>query len=268
MFLASTNDHKKLLVLLNPKSGPGRGRELFQQRIHPILSEAEKPYDVHITKYPNYAREFVKTRDIYQWNGIICVGGDGILFEVVNGIFERQDWENVLKKLPLGVIPCGSGNGLAKSIAYAKDEPYDTNPMLISALSVVKCQITPIDIIRVETINQILYSFLSIGWGIIADIDIESERLRAIGGQRFFVWSVARLLSLRRYKGVVSYLPCDNTHIIIDNKNNNYDKTIRDDANITHSKSYDDEIDKLVYLNYILYCLFLINLLLISIFHL
>lgn len=50
-----------------------------------------------------------------------------------------------------------------------------------------------------------MFSFLSVGWGLLADIDIESERLRAIGGQRFAVWAVARLLGLRKYKGVVSY---------------------------------------------------------------
>lgn len=52
-----------------------------------------------------------------------------------------------------------------------------------------------------------MYSFLSIGWGLISDIDIESERFRAIGGQRFTVWSVARLLDLRTYKGKIWYLP-------------------------------------------------------------
>lgn len=52
-----------------------------------------------------------------------------------------------------------------------------------------------------------MYSFLSVGWGFISDIDIESERLRAIGGQRFTVWSVARLLDLRTYKGKLWYLP-------------------------------------------------------------
>jgi len=46
----------------------------------------------------------------------------------------------------------------------------------------------------VSFIFQILYSFLSIGWGLIADIDIESERLRSIGGQRFTIWSLARLV--------------------------------------------------------------------------
>ncbi|XP_033196767.2 sphingosine kinase 2 isoform X2 [Bombus vancouverensis nearcticus] len=117
---ACPGEQRKILVLLNPKSGPGRGRETFQKRIHPILSEAERPYDVHITKCPNYAREFVRTRDIYQWSGLLMVGGDGIVFEVVNGLFQRPDWEKALKELSLGVIPCGSGNGLAKSIAYAK----------------------------------------------------------------------------------------------------------------------------------------------------
>lgn len=93
---------------------------MFQKRIHPILSEAEVPYDVHITKHSNYAREFVRTRDIYQWSGILSVGGDGIVFEVINGLLERSDWQTALNEIPLGVIPCGSGNGLAKSIAYAK----------------------------------------------------------------------------------------------------------------------------------------------------
>lgn len=50
-----------------------------------------------------------------------------------------------------------------------------------------------------------MFSFLSVGWGLLSDIDIESERLRAIGGQRFAVWALARLLGLRRYRGVVSY---------------------------------------------------------------
>lgn len=52
-----------------------------------------------------------------------------------------------------------------------------------------------------------MYSFLSVGWGLISDIDIESERFRAIGGQRFTVWSVARLLDLRTYRGKLWYLP-------------------------------------------------------------
>ncbi|KAM0736466.1 Sphingosine kinase 2 [Formica fusca] len=239
---ACPGENRKLLVLLNPKSGPGRGRETFQKRIHPILSEAERSYEIHITKCPNYAREFVRTRDIYQWSGLLMVGGDGIVFEVVNGLFQRPDWEKALRELPLGVIPCGSGNGLAKSIAYAKEEPYDRNPLLISALSAVKCKRTPMDLVRVETRNQILFSFLSVGWGLLADIDIESERLRAIGGQRFTVWSLARLIGLRTYKGKVSYLPCNKVPPLENGKI--YCKDYPTENILSHSRSYGDELDR------------------------
>lgn len=50
------------------------------------------------------------------------------------------------------------------------------------------------DLVRVETLTQVVYSFLSIGWGFIADIDIESERLRMLGSPRFTIWSIARLI--------------------------------------------------------------------------
>lgn len=58
---------------------------------------------------------------------------------------------------------------------------------------------------------QIMFSFLSVGWGLLADVDIESERLRMLGGQRFTIWSVHRLISLRTYKGRISYRPA--THV-------------------------------------------------------
>ena len=101
------------------------------------------------------------------------------------------------------------------------------------------------DIVRVETRNQILFSFLSVGWGLLADIDIESERLRAIGGQRFTVWSVARLIGLRTYKGKVSYLPCNKVPTTENMENGNiYHKDYIAENILSHSRSYGDELDR------------------------
>lgn len=60
------------------------------------------------------------------------------------------------------------------------------------------------DLVRVETLTQVVYSFLSIGWGFIADIDIESERIRMLGSPRFTIWSIARLIG----KALRSYALC------------------------------------------------------------
>lgn len=137
------------------------------------------------------------------------VGGDGIVFEAINGIFERWDWSEVLKSIPIGVVPGGSGNGLARSIAFHSSEPYESIHSLPSALAAVRQNVAPMDLVRVETTSQIMFSFLSVGWGLLSDIDIESESLRMLGGQRFTIWSVARLIGLRSYNGKLWYLPAD-----------------------------------------------------------
>ena len=85
-----------------------------------------------------------------------------------------------------------------------------------------------------------MFSFLSVGWGLISDIDIESERLRAIGGQRFTIWSVHRLISLRTYNGTLSYLPAtiNNLHM-----NNNDNSTSNNISTLKHSMSYNTTLD-------------------------
>lgn len=58
------------------------------------------------------------------------------------------------------------------------------------------------------------FSLLSVGWGLLSDIDIESEVLRYIGEIRFFIWSFIRLIQLRRYKAELSYVPYDSKESI------------------------------------------------------
>lgn len=58
--------------------------------------------------------------------------------------------------------------------------------------------------------GKTLYSFLSVGWGLLADIDIESEVLRAFGESRFSIWSLYRLAKLSSYNAKLSYIPVDN----------------------------------------------------------
>ncbi|XP_014257462.1 sphingosine kinase 2 [Cimex lectularius] len=214
----------KILVIINPKSGIGRGRELFQNKVVPLLTEADLNYDIHVTTCRDDARNFVRTQNLWQYmGGVVCIGGDGILHEVINGIMERPDWEILFSELKLGPIPSGSGNGLAKSIAYSHNEPFDQNPVLVSTLNVVRGFSMPLDLVRVELKSQVMYSFLSIGWGLLSDVDIESERIRQFGQQRFAVWTAAKLICLRTFKATVSYLPVVNNPATITNLDDDVD---------------------------------------------
>lgn len=50
-----------------------------------------------------------------------------------------------------------------------------------------------------------VYSFLSVAWSIIADVDINSEAIRCCGSTRFTVWGVWRCLFKRHYPGSLKY---------------------------------------------------------------
>ena len=60
--------------------------------------------------------------------------------EVLNGLYHRgPDWKYILHTISLGVIPVGSGNGLALSIQSHLGERFKANNGLVPAvLNVVR----------------------------------------------------------------------------------------------------------------------------------
>lgn len=49
-------------------------------------------------------------------DGIVVAGGDGAICEAVTGLLRRQDSQLAAQKFPLGIIPIGKRNNIAKSI--------------------------------------------------------------------------------------------------------------------------------------------------------
>uniref|UniRef100_A0A8C5BGJ6 DAGKc domain-containing protein n=1 Tax=Gadus morhua TaxID=8049 RepID=A0A8C5BGJ6_GADMO len=101
---------------------------------------------------------------------------------------ERPDWEQAIK-IPVGILPCGSGNALAGSINH--NAGYDMclrEPLLLNCCFLL-CRggVRPMDLVSVTTSPgpshngriaspRRLFSFLSVAWGFVSDVDIESER--------------------------------------------------------------------------------------------
>ena len=57
-------------------------------------------------------------KDISEYNAIIAMGGDGILFEIFQSIHDQLDEETIISKMKLGIVACGTFNGLVKSILH------------------------------------------------------------------------------------------------------------------------------------------------------
>ncbi|XP_031432916.1 sphingosine kinase 2 [Clupea harengus] len=214
---------RRLLLLVNPFSGRGQAMQWCQSHILPMIREANISYNLIQTERQNHARELIREISLSEWDGIIILSGDGLLHEVINGLMERSDWETAIKT-PVGILPCGSGNALAGSINhYAGYDMCLREPLLLNCCFLL-CRggVKPMDLVSVTTSpippsssNQNgrlaaprrIFSFLSVAWGFVSDVDIESERYRGLGSARFTLGTLVRLASLRSYKGRLSYLP-------------------------------------------------------------
>ncbi|KAJ7989777.1 hypothetical protein DPEC_G00308030 [Dallia pectoralis] len=203
----------RVMLLVNPQSGRGQALQYFYGHIEPMLTEALVSYTLVITEHQNHARDLVREADLSQWDALVILSGDGLLFEVVNGLLEREDWEEAIQT-PVGILPGGSGNALAASVHhYTQSSPVWGEELLLSCgFLLVKGLVSRLDLVSVHlSSSRRIFSFLSLAWGFVADVDIESEKYRHVGAMRFLVGTMVRLASLRVYQGRLAFLPVRDT---------------------------------------------------------
>lgn len=137
-----------------------------------------------------------------------------MVHEVVQGLMTRSDWNTAISKLSIGVLPGGSGNGIARSLCELKGEQFN---LIGSCFIMLKgiAKPSPVDVASVLLLDDFghpvrrLYTIQHVEWGLIADIDIESEKCRCLGDMRFSAQGIVRGLGLRAYEGEFMYLPAD-----------------------------------------------------------
>ncbi|UJR22366.1 hypothetical protein I4U23_025428 [Adineta vaga] len=212
--IVTTKRDKRALVFVNPAGGAGNAYRTVMEYVVGVWNEAQFNYQIVVTEYAGHARDYVQSLDLNEWSGIVVASGDGLVYEVINGLMSRNDWQEALK-LPIGHLPCGSGNAFTTSIIrYSKQAIANSAEQFViqSAILIATHQVIPFDMAVIDICDgQRVFSFLSVEWAIIADVDCDSEKYRFLGGTRFTVEAVKRILRPRIYNGCIEYLPYDVT---------------------------------------------------------
>ena len=193
---------RHLEIIINPHSGKGKAVKIFE-RVRPLLDRANLAYSVTETKSAADTKNVVRNFNLTQTDGLVIVGGDGTIHDAIAGLMSRDDREMAIK-MPLGIIPAGSGNGLGKSILEAAGESFDS---LNAAFIVAKGRQQSFDLAEISQGDRQYYSFLSLAWGLISDVDLESEKIRFLGAYRFDVYALFLMSLLRTYQGRFTFLP-------------------------------------------------------------
>lgn len=99
--------NKESYVIVNPNAGNGKGKKDWN-RISDIFRKENISIVASFTEKKGHAAELAKKAVESGFRDIICVGGDGTLNEVINGIFSQIICATT--DISLALIPVGTGN--------------------------------------------------------------------------------------------------------------------------------------------------------------
>ncbi len=102
---------QKILLIVNPNAGK-EGYRTSLTEILRVFCEAGCEPTVFFTKYSMHAAEIV-VQKCNDYDLIVCLGGDGTLSEVSAGVMMSA------KKLPIGYIPLGTANDVARTLGLS-----------------------------------------------------------------------------------------------------------------------------------------------------
>ena len=128
------DNKQSILFLINPKSGVNSKRSLPEL----IVSNIDKErfdYSIMETKYVAHATELTSQAVAQGVDAVVAVGGDGTVNEVARAL--------VGSKTALGILPCGSGNGMARHIGIPLE--------LKKAIEFINlAQVTAVDYVKIN----------------------------------------------------------------------------------------------------------------------
>ena len=192
-------------MLVNPASGKGQAERVYRRSVADTLLRAGVDATVVFTERQGHATDVARGLGSASRGAahdmVVVVGGDGILHEVLNGLPEGSG-------VPVAVIPGGSGNAVAMSLLDGAGLACTPEN---AAFAAARGATVAADLLALRQRGQNgglpIRAVLSSTWGLVSDVDIESEVLRWMGGARLTVYGLWRILRLRTYEGRVCFLP-------------------------------------------------------------
>lgn len=95
-------------IIFNPKSGHAPRNAKLRREATAFLEREQLQGDIVDTTHPHHATELAKNAIAEGCDVVVAMGGDGTLNEVARAVTNTS--------AILGLIPCGSGNGLGRHL--------------------------------------------------------------------------------------------------------------------------------------------------------
>lgn len=187
-----------LLFIVNPISGNGKAKKRFPI-IEEYLLKNNLKYEKVFTEYKGHAISLAEqAKDRSDLKAIVAVGGDGTLFEVINGLFQSR--------IPVGYIPNGTGNDYGRQMNISADP-------LLALQRVLEYNIKKIDIGRIN--HHYFVNVASMGFDAEVVKFVNESNVKALFGE--FAYTIGAIKVLMKFKPKTIKLTVDNLEYTYDN---------------------------------------------------
>ena len=114
-------------TIFNPTSGGGTGQKNLD-KILSIFNLSKITYQIITTQYAHHEEELVQAAIKKGYLNFICIGGDGTIHHMINGIMKQKYTDS--RQIKLAVIPTGTGNDWVKNYNIPRDPKKAINLIL------------------------------------------------------------------------------------------------------------------------------------------
>ncbi|MCP5064810.1 MAG: diacylglycerol kinase family lipid kinase [Ignavibacteriae bacterium] len=184
---------KRWFAIINPTSGNGSSKKKWPQ-IENLLNTYNFDFDYAFTEHENHSPELIQQAIERGFLNIICVGGDGTLHNIVNGIMNQSKVPS--NEVTIGMIPIGTGNDWVKTHNIPND--FEKVIQLIKNGN-IKTQ----DLGKIEFINEdrkpIYFNNLA-GVGFDGFVVSKVHKYKHFGAIAYLVGAAMGLFSFKNFK--------------------------------------------------------------------
>jgi YegS/Rv2252/BmrU family lipid kinase len=179
------NSNQKVFVVYNPKAGDEDQADELRSTLSQHFTGPQWSLEIHETTAEEDVTAVCRAACDRGLSLLVSAGGDGTLMYVANALVGRS--------IPLGVIPMGTGNLLAKVLGIPSK--------LDEAVKLLSGDHTMIEIDTLKVGERHFLSNVSVGISPIIMRDTSSKQKKHLGMLAYFLTMVkrSRLFNLRQY---------------------------------------------------------------------
>ncbi|MFB3921846.1 MAG: diacylglycerol kinase family protein [Terriglobia bacterium] len=178
------------LAVVNPAAGHGRCGKRAGLALDRLRAAGVK-LEVAVTQHAGHGIELVREAFKHGFRRFLAVGGDGISYEIVNGLFPGAETESGVRPT-LAMLPLGTGNSFLRDFTTEREVEFATQALL-------EGRTRPCDVLRMRHRQGVIHYINLLSVGFAADAaTVTNRKFKRWGHVGYLLGVFTCLVRLRR----------------------------------------------------------------------